>query len=361
MHKYVKKIESVIINRFDQHSGEFRYYLGKRNIGSLGERKNNKCIFYLMAPSFGNIGDEAIVEASILYLKDYYPEYTVLVIDFLDTIQMLKEIRRFIREDDIIFLQGGGNIGTLYYEAEIMREFIIKRFPDIKIVSMPQSMYFSNTPSGKKKLDHSKKIYNSHKKLTLIARENYSYCKMKNEYQSCNVLLLPDIVFYLSKGIKQSKPSNRAGVMTCLRTDKEDVLGTKRIQLIEALFQEFEELIISDTCVPRNISNETRYYEVFSLINQFSKMKLVITDRLHGMILAALTNTPCIVMPSLDTKVLGTYEWIKDNEMIRFISEQSMEDIISIAKEMVNTEYSTFDWNQFRLHYFSDLRKRIGG
>ena len=357
---FTKRIESILINRIDQNHGNFRYFLGNRHIGSLENNKETRNIYYLMAPSYGNVGDEAIVESSILFVKDMFPEYTVIVIDYLDTLQTLKEIRRIIKKEDMIFLQGGGNIGTLYYDAERMREFIIEKFSDITIVSMPQSIFFTDTADGAKKFNRCKRIYNAHPSLILIAREKYTYDVMKQAFPNCKVILSPDIVFYLSKEIQESTALVRSGIMTCLRTDKEDVLGRKRYELIHALAEGYEDLIISDTCVPRNIPSEVRHDEVISLINQFKKTRLVITDRLHGMVLSALTNTPCLVMPSIDKKVIGTYEWIKDIEFVRFVDKLDVENLISEADEMLQSQYKPFDWKKFRVQHFNDLRTRIG-
>lgn len=357
--KISQRIESIIINRIDWQNGNFRYFLGKRKIGSLEKYKETKNIYYLMAPAFGNIGDEAIVEASIHFLKDMYPEHTVIVIDFLETLQTLKEIRRILKREDFFVLQGGGNIGTLYYYAERMREFIIKKFPDVAILSMPQSMYFADTADGKKKLNRCKKIYNAHPNLTLIAREKYTYKKMKQIFTNCKVIINPDIVFYLSKEINTSSDIVRRGIMTCLRTDKEDVLGNARYDIIRALAEKYRDLIISDTCVPRNIPEEIRRNEVNSLINQFKRVSLVITDRLHGMVLAALTDTPCLVMPSIDKKVIGTYEWIQDIDFIKFVDKNDVTHIINLVDEMMTSYYRTFEWSSFRAKYFDNLRTRI--
>lgn len=356
----LKRIESIIINRFDQEKGAFRFFLGTKRIGSLENIIKDRNIFFLMAPTFGNVGDEAIVESTILFLNDMFPEYNVIVIDYHDTLQTLKEIRRIIKTNDFIVLQGGGNIGTLYYDAERMREFIIHLFPDTQIVSMPQSMFFANTPDGNRKLERCKRIYNAHPNLTLIARERYSFSSMKEAFPRCNVILNPDIVFYYSKEIADNPCALRAGVMTCLRTDKEDVLGTWRNEFISKLADKYEDLIIADTCVPREIPREVRKYEVNSLIQQFKRSKLVITDRLHGMVLAALTNTPCLVMPSLDKKVIGTYEWIENIEFIKFVESQTCENVIAEADKLTCSEFSPFDWTEFRNKHFTDLRNRIG-
>ncbi len=354
-----RKLE-FLIERIDRYNGNIRYYQGKKRIGSLKHYENTKNIFYLMAPAYGNVGDEAIVEASLAFLRDMFSEYTVIDVDYLDTLQSLKEIKRIIKPNDLIVLQGGGNIGTLYYDAEIMREFIIKKFPYTTIISMPQSMYFDTTARGRNRYIKCKKIYNGHQNLTLVARENYSYNEMLNAFDKCKVLLNPDIVFYYSSRISYTKSYERSGIMTCLRTDAEDILGEKRYELIHCLYDKFDNVIISDTCVPRGIPNVIRECEVISLINQFRKVKIVITDRLHGMVIAALTNTPCLVLPSLDKKILGTYEWIKDVEFISFMNDYSSITFIEKVSEMMGKDYNPYEWGEFREKYFKDFRQRLG-
>ena len=54
---------------------------------------------------------------------------------------------------------------------------------------------------------------------------------------------------------------------------------------------------------------------------QFAEAELVITDRLHGMIFSAITETPCIVLGNHNHKIEGSYQWIKHLPYIRFIKE----------------------------------------
>ena len=54
-------------------------------------------------------------------------------------------------------------------------------------------------------------------------------------------------------------------------------------------------------------------------MQEFCDAKLVITDRLHGMIFAAISETPCIVFSNYNHKVGGTYEWIKQLPYIRYV------------------------------------------
>ena len=54
-------------------------------------------------------------------------------------------------------------------------------------------------------------------------------------------------------------------------------------------------------------------------MKRVSSAELVVTDRLHGMLFCALTNTPCIVVKSKSPKIQGVYQWIKNNKYIELI------------------------------------------
>ena len=69
----------------------------------------------------------------------------------------------------------------------------------------------------------------------------------------------------------------------------------------------------------------------------------MITDRLHGMIFAAITQTPCIVLDSLSHKLRGCYEWLKDLDYILFADSVDeipamMEKLMSVHPEYSRTE-----------------------
>jgi exopolysaccharide biosynthesis predicted pyruvyltransferase EpsI len=56
-----------------------------------------------------------------------------------------------------------------------------------------------------------------------------------------------------------------------------------------------------------------RKNETFKFINDISGKKLIITDRLHGMIFSIITNTPCIIFGNNYHKIESSYySWFKN-------------------------------------------------
>ena len=54
-------------------------------------------------------------------------------------------------------------------------------------------------------------------------------------------------------------------------------------------------------------------------LDEFRKSKLVVTDRLHGMLFAAITGTPCIALGNSSGKVKGVYDWLTHLDYIQYV------------------------------------------
>ena len=318
--------------------------------------KDKKKIFHLSTPKHGNMGDQAIVYATNKYLKDNFPDYEIVEVYREDIYKYAKAIKKVMEKDDFIILIGGGNMGNLWIKEERDRRFIIKTFSNEKIISMPQTISFTNDSDGEKELLKTKKIYNAHNDLTVIAREKKSYEIMKNNFINNKVILNPDMVLYLNDMFKPEF-NNRKGIMTCIRSDKESILGDKKNELIKKLQEEYESVFVYDTVINRQVQRENREKELIDMFNKFRGAKLVITDRLHGMVFSAITKTPCIVTKSLDHKVTGTYEWIKSLNYVRLVDNIDFKNINLLIDELLSlTELSEIDLNK---EYFSKLKDKI--
>lgn len=218
-------------------------------------------------------------------------------------------------------------------------------------------MYFSDDVNGKEELYKTNKIYNSHNNLTLIARENISYEMMKNNFINAKIIKCPDIVFYINNKLPLCN-EKRTRIMTCLRSDKEAYIDSDdKNNLISSLENKYEDVLISDTVINNNVNPKDRELVLFKLWKDFYKSKVVITDRLHGMVFAAITRTPCIVTKSLDHKVIGTYEWISNLNYIKLVDNLDFENIEPIIEELCNLkQYTKMNFDKV---YFNKLKDSI--
>jgi pyruvyl transferase EpsI len=191
------------------------------------------------------------------------------------------------------------------------------------------------------RLRSAQKIYSEAKALTLMLREKESYDFCKKYHPTTDIELMPDIALSITDA---PTTQNRDGVLLCFRDDKERVLSeADRTAVISALRQinnDIETKEIS-THIHRRVTKRTRKKELFALWNQFAASKLVITDRLHGMIFAAITGTPCIALNNLSKKVEGVYRLV--HEEIPYISFMENTDhakaMISAALAQPSTKY----------------------
>lgn len=292
---------------------------GKEGVEKLWKDSRPK-IYIIGTPDHDNLGDHAIALATEQYLGDYLTGYEIIDITeqeywkYRDSL-----IKRVDAEKDIIVLQGGGNLGNQYMYIEKIRRDVIKHVKAEQYL-FPQTMFFTDTPVGNKELRKTKMIYGTHKILTLFAREKISFDMMKEAFPSNSVYLVPDIV------LRYRVPKmfvDRKGILLCLRNDKEGALSFSNREMIkkECLAQ-CSDVRYTDTCIKLYISKAEGKDAVYRKLNQIASAKVVITDRLHGMIFAALTQTPCIVLSNYNHKIKGVYEWISRLDYIRYLDNE---------------------------------------
>lgn len=300
-----------------------------------------KKIIVMGIPHHGNLGDNAIAVAEEEILKKYFSDYPTYFMqeDHLDV--CAERVKKYINNEDIILLHGGGNIGDTYERPEKGRRKVIELYPNNKIIVFPQTAYFSDSEKGKEELEISKRIYNGHKHLVLLAREKKSYFFMKEHFDKAKVYLTPDIVMTLER--KTNKP--RKGALLLFRGDREKTLDNKIIEEIKSMVNErYGSYILSDMSVKtqgHNVSGAYRDRLLKEKWNEFQTAKIAITDRLHGMIFAAITETPCIAFGNFNYKIIESYEWLKDLDYIQFCNNiEELEEKIEKVESTKNINYN---------------------
>ncbi|SHK34903.1 polysaccharide pyruvyl transferase family protein [Epilithonimonas mollis] len=292
-------------------------------------KDRNKAFFFLAA-DYGNLGDCAITFAQTKFIEEN-SNYEVIEIPISKTAEGIWFVKEKITKADIVVTVGGGNMGEMYDQIEFLRQLVIKNFPANKIISFPQTFDFSDSSLGKKSLVIAKKIYSRHTNLHLVAREETSYKQMKLEFNHNQIYITPDIVLSLSENLQKK----REGVIICMRADEEKRLTPEEnssvIELIKNNFNKYE---FYDTHIGNtNLNSKEREYELNKIWKAFSNCKLVITDRLHGMIFCHITNTPALVFQNTNHKVRETYDWIRKNSNIKVVSNFDLNDVESFIKE----------------------------
>lgn len=270
---------------------------------------SNHRIVLMGSPEYNNLGDHAIAYATRNFWEK---DYDYMEISEYDIFRHLRKIKKIVKNSDILLLQGGGNISDLYMDQQKIREIILKHFPKNKIIMMPQSLFFSDGPKGKEEAAKTKLIYNKHKNLHIFARDRYSQKKMCELFQ-CECGLAPDIVL----SVKQRDTTKRNGVAICIRDDVESVLDlAARDWLFEVCKERFTDIKQMDTCFDSRVLIADRERVLNAFWEEIRSKELLITDRLHGMIFAAINGTRCVAITNSNDKIKGVYEWIKSTPWI---------------------------------------------
>lgn len=299
-----------------------------------------KKIILMGFPNHRNLGDQAIALAEEIFIRKNFPEYDFYSVPEGIMLKCVYKVRKACTDEDILVLHGGGNFGNQYMYIEESRRKILELFPNNPIILMPQSIYFSNDEEGKKELNKTIKAYNKHKNFTIVAREQISYDKIKENF-TADVLQTPDIVMSLNK---QRFDEKRNGIMYILRHDVEVVLDdTDRNDLINVGKKLFDDVIVTDMMFPKQIKDHEREEVLDTFMANIGKRQVVVTDRLHGMIFCAITGTPCIVFSNYNHKVKGSLKWLKHLNYIRFLddiskTEETLKELLTIKETKYDNE-----------------------
>ncbi len=312
----------------------------------------------MMTPLHGNIGDQAIAISIVDWIKRRDMKARILEVSNIGMDKhkwLYKCVLRRWRGKITILITGGGFMGNLWTEEERRVLNLLKEYPDIKIVILPQTIYFDiNSVNGKRQRDYSRKTYNNHNRLTVCCREHRSYLWMKQNCPNVICVEIPDMVLRMSY---EGCFDKRKYIFFCMRKDCEKIVSRDFLLHIKDIIYKIypkENVFDIDTVNERELyfTQKKRKMALKKKLDEFLSAKLIITDRLHGMLFSVITGTPCIAIDNGSSKVSGVYEWIKDCKYVAFVT--SVEEF-SVALEQININQEYQYRNDNLLPYFNNL------
>lgn len=316
-----------------------------------------KKIYLIGTPNHSNIGDSAIACAELLFLKKIVGDNRVKELTVYEYQQNASFIKKYINKKQLICGHGGGNIGNLWYEAEVLRYNLITEFSRNPLVVFPQSVFFTDDENGKEAVKKSRVFYESRKDIVLVARDKVSFDILCDLYFVPQKHLIPDIVLSTTMKDYVVDTKKRVGVLTVFRNDKEKALEESEKERLK--------LYLTENNIPFHSTD--MYSEVLVTINnrksivsekmqEFANVKLVLTDRLHGMIFSAVSETPCIVFSNNHHKVYGSYEWISYLPYVKFAA--TMDEAIQMIPNLLSLDNCVYD-NSPLMNYYKKLSEVI--
>jgi len=318
-------------------------------------------------PGYPNLGDHLIWLGATLYLHDRgcRVAYTASAHTF-DAAQL----DACLPADAPILLNGGGNFGDLWPRYQAFREAVVARYPKRPIVVLPQTLYFAGSDS----LQRAAATFNRHPNLTLCWRDRRSLAIAAEAFPACRLVLAPDMAFHLarqpgflaadasafprsrSRGIRAVSAQHKSqGILYLCRQDREQPAQTAAASL------NLDNLTVADwpsfhwwlgpadqprrqqlAALARNLwqrglatprewlarqqwqratlpewegfANPSWQRQSWSFIHagiyQFQRHDAVVTNRLHGHILACLLGLPNVLLANSYHKNEAFYaEW----------------------------------------------------
>ena len=269
---------------------------------NMTDEKRNFVI--IGSPNHGNMGDVAITWSTIKFLEQLYPDDNVFDITMDEFPYEIDAIFHLLKSKDVIILQGGGNLGNMYPDDEMIRRYVISRFRNNRLIIFPQLVYFTDDSDGKKELEICARLYSDNKNLYMLARDKYSFCIMTKYFK---VLSARTVDVVLSQKVQGS--ALREGAMICLRGDKESILSDEnKKDIVDIVSSLYSKVVTTDTVIEFDGNKNERFERLADKLDAFQNAEIVITDRLHGLIFSVITSTPCVVLPTVNTKIISAFE-----------------------------------------------------
>lgn len=322
--------------------------------------RKNKMFFLFGSPFHPNMGDQAQTYCILEWCKKNYPEYYINTFRMSTTSnKTITIIRSLIRKDDIIICHSGYHLTNLYHEQDVYFK-VIKRFPDIRIIIFPQTINYTNDAV----LTEAINVINSHPNLTIMCRDEKSFSLALEHFKSSKLLLYPDIVTSII-GTKRFT-HYREGILFCMRNDIEAFYKPEQIEHLRLRFKGIK-TNQTDTTLLQYKHNMQYLYKhrediLNDIFNEYSKYKVIITDRYHGTIFSLIAGTPVVVIGSTDHKLSSGVKWFPQNIFGEYITfANNLDEAYEKATDMLNNynKYTHILPAYFKEHYYDILKQKL--
>lgn len=290
----------------------------------LKKTKGEERFLIFLTPAYENLGDQAIYLAEKEFLKRNFSEKSPLGITGELYRKFRDEIKQYITERDIIMVTGGGFLGSLWSEENTAFLNIVEDFQDNPILVFPQTVYFHQDEEGKHLVMKMRQVLKGHRKIFFCARDKATYNIMleNNLIEKEKIALLPDMVTFLDEVQKNYQIEIQPKVLFCLRNDPEKIShGNILDQITKKITENHLEIEYSDTVKEAKLYEKEMVKKISAKWSLFAKYRLIVTDRLHGMLFATILGRPCIVLDNCSGKVEGTYQWLSYLDYVKFVRE----------------------------------------
>lgn len=255
-------------------------------------------------PSHSNVGDSAIWLGALRALRGLGMPAPAYVCD--DHTYDRAAMARTIGDGTILFT-GGGSFGDLWERPMRLRERVVTDFPRHRIVQLPESVHFE----GAAALARTRALFDAHEHVTILVRDRASLEFVGREFRT-PVQLAPDLAFALGALTRPAAASR--DIVWLKRGDKEDSFPGHRLNdAVDWIAEPRSPLIVITDRLCRHAVRRSWLQPValrllplaFPVLARrrlargltlISQGRVLVTDRLHGHILALQLGIPHVVL-----------------------------------------------------------------
>lgn len=254
-----------------------------------------------------NLGDSFIEWGEHLFLNETgnYPKQ-LCSLNACDW----EEIDKSIAENpnnSVLLIHGGGNFGDLWIEERKHHRWIVLGHNNVPIVFLPQSVHYVDVKKCRKDYH----LLRRHPNVQLFARDNHSLHTFRTHFKKNSSKLCPDAAFFIGN-VKKCEESPIVDILIIARKDVEasSSLGSLDLNIQTVLNESGVSFLHTDwPCVeeesiilPHNPLDHAK--SRFELGKKcLCRGKVLVTDRLHGVILAMLMGVPHVFLDNSYKKI----------------------------------------------------------
>ncbi len=282
--------------------------------GTLAEVIGRTPVALLDHPHYFNAGDHLIYSGTLAYLGALGCSVDYVCAPHTYDAELLE--RRV--PTGPILLQGGGNFGDRWPMHQRFRERVVADFPHRRIVQLPQSFDFTD----KEALRATRAVYEKHPDLTILIRDRRGTERAADAFPTADVRFCPDLAF----GADVAPPADPVtDVVVLARRDAEAVDRPPTLRPSEeqvdwslglsanARWWSSAALEAAAWRVPglrrpayplaRAAMDLRTALNLDAACARLGRGRVVVTDRLHGGVLAALLGRPVFLVDNVNKKV----------------------------------------------------------
>lgn len=293
----------------------------------------NGDVQYVDIPLHGNIGDLLIMAGTVEFF-----EKNAVKVNGIYTYYNFKS--KVVRPGEIVVFHGGGNLGDLYMGPQNCRLNNIPKLHGNRVVILPQTIHFRD----EREYIRSCEIMNDHPDLHIFLRDSRSYELAKK--MTDNIYLIPDMAHQLWPIKPVLKEGGKKGKLGVFRTDAE--VGAAKVvdkNIVDKItdwpqFVGRRDLLVKVLDYSLRVLNKLSMDAPFvtagsrawikyasELIDEavelFSENDLIVTDRLHGHILACLIGIENVIIDnSYGKNASYVSQWTESSNLVKLVRDK---------------------------------------